>query len=166
MKTLTIVIFLTILVALHNLCLGQAVLEFHEDFSGDGDLQVDSNYYGVKSGVLTTDSKSIYYGQILTPSEIFAGLKSEGLSNYYASTQAHSLRIRDSQDLNATAKVLSGADEFGNATRSTFFAAQGEGSVRERVLSQGKFGRPVDLSSLYHTEGRFKINSTTSERVL
>ena len=143
---------------------GQCTIEFREDFSGEGDLQTQTDYNGVKGGVLTTDAQSIYYGQILTPTETFAGLKAVGQSSYFVATDSHSLRIRNSQDLNATAKILSAKDEGGNKTESTFFSAQGEGNVRERVLSQGKFSRPVDLSSLFHS-GKFKLNSTTKEAV-
>ena len=57
---------------------GQCTIEFREDFSGEGDLQTQTDYNGVKGGVLTTDAQSIYYGQILTPTETFAGLKAVG----------------------------------------------------------------------------------------
>lgn len=163
MKTISIVAILTLLLALHNLCLGQAATEFREDFAGQGDLQTDSNYYGVKSGVLTTGAESIIFGQVLTPENIFAGLKAKGLSSYYVTTPIHSLRISGSKDLNATAKVQSERDADGNLTSSTSYSAQGEGNVRERVLSRGQFGRPLDLSSLYHA-GKFQLNSTTTTK--
>jgi len=159
-KTLSMVLLLTALLAIHNLCAGQAI-QFHEDFSGQGNLQTDSNYNGIKSGVLTRNATSISFGQILTLSKTFTGLKTKGVSNYYVTTPIHSMRISDSKDLNATAKILSTMEE-GNLTQSTYYTAQGEGNVRERVLSQGMFGRPLDLSSLYHA-GKFQLNSTTDK---
>ena len=139
--------------------LAQCTIEFREDFSGEGDLQIDCNYNGVKGGVLTRGAEFISYGQILSPEESFQGLKaSSNLSSYYVVTKEHSLRIRNSSDLNATAKILSYSDGV-NLTRTTFFSASGDGKVREKVLTSGKFSRPVEISSLWHS-GRFKLNST------
>lgn len=138
---------------------GQCTIEFREDFSGEGDLQTDRNYNGIKGGVLTRGAESIYYGQVLTPFQNFQGLRAIGnQSSYYVATEGHSLRIRNSSDLNATAKILSSLDGE-NLTRTTFFSASGDGKVREKVLTPGKFSRPVEISSLWHS-GRFKLNST------
>ncbi len=137
---------------------GQCTIEFREDFSGEGDLQTQTDYDGVKGGVLTRGAESIYYGQILTPAQNFHGLKASNLSSYYVVTKEHSLRIRNSSDLNATAKILSSLDGE-NLTRTTFFSASGDGKVREKVLTPGKFSRPVEISSLWHS-GKFELNST------
>ena len=90
---------------------GQCTIEFREDFSGEGDLQTDRNYNGIIGGVLTRGAESIYYGQVLTSAQNFQGLRAIGnQSSYYVATEDHSLRIRNSSDLNATAKILSSLD--------------------------------------------------------
>jgi len=138
---------------------GQCTIEFREDFMGEGDLQTQADYNGAKGGVLTRGAESIYYGQILTPAQNFQGLRAIGnQSSYYVATEDHSLRIRNSSDLNATAKILSSLDGE-NLTRTTFFSASGNGKVREKVLTPDKFSRPVEISSLWHS-GKFKLNST------
>jgi len=142
-----------------HFCPGQCTIEFREDFMGEGDLQTQADYNGVKGGVLTRGAESIYYGQVLTSAQNFQGLRAIGnQSSYYVATEDHSLRIHNSSDLNATAKILSSLDGE-NLTRTTFFSASGNGKVREKVLTPGKFSRSVEISSLWHS-GKFKLNST------
>jgi hypothetical protein len=137
-----------------------AEIEIREDFQGEGDFQAGSNYYGVQAGALSQDADYVIFGQILSSTYSFCGLKAKGESNsYFAATEDHSLSIREAGAINATAKFTELKDSE-NTTRTTLFTAQGMGSVREKMLTtSGYYGRPVELSGLWHS-GPFKLNSS------
>ena len=143
------------------LCCQCAEVEIREDFQGTGNFQTSSNYEGIKAGVLTRDATSITYGHIFSPAQSFVGLKAQGgeKNSYLVATRDHFLSIREAGAINATAKFSTQNDRE-NTTRFTLFTAQGEGKVREMVLTlDGNFSRPVELSGLWHS-GPFKLNSS------
>lgn len=138
-----------------------ADVEIREDFRGTGNFQTSSNYEGIKAGVLAQDANSITYGHIFSPAQSVVGLKAQGgeKNSYLVATRDHFLSIREAGAINATAK-FSTQNDGENTTRFTLFTVQGEGKVREMVLTiGGNFSRPVELSGMWHS-GPFKLNSS------
>jgi hypothetical protein len=140
-----------------------------EDFTGSGEYQSNSDYYGVKDGVTCRNASSIIYGHSFMPNNAFSGVKVQGGENSYTvRTEDHYLRISQASWINTTAKISAVQRAFDNVTnttipgsRFTLFSATGNGTVREMALTLGTKGRPVVLSSLRH-RGPFRINSSTS----
>jgi len=92
--------------------------------------------------------------------ELILRLRAAGKEIGYSVTDsAHSLAIRQASNLNVTAKMEAQVEEEGNKTMLSSFQASGNGTVRELAQQEGRFNRPVDLASLWHT-GPFRLNST------
>ncbi len=142
-------------------CFGQAVsVELKEDFSGSGDTQIDSDFYGMEDHVSAQDADRLVYGHSWVEGNSFSGLRAAGKEIGYSVTDsAHSLAIRQASNLNVTAKMEAQVEEEGNKTMLSSFQASGNGTVRELAQQEGRFNRPVDLASLWHT-GPFRLNST------
>jgi hypothetical protein len=111
------------------------------------------------------------YGRSLYLSEsncsLFSGFETD-FGSFQVASPEHYLRIADAWNISATAVIrhISGSIVTGdgyeiNSSDSsyTMFRAEGMGRVRELVLSAGPGGRPLDLTSTYHT-GAFRINSS------
>jgi hypothetical protein len=144
-------------------------IQLKEDFTGSGEYQSNSDYYGVKDGVTCRNASSIVYGHIFRPNSSFSGIIARGGENSYTvAAQDHYLRISQASWINATAKISAVQRAFDNVTnttipgsRFTLFTATGEGVVREMALTLGPKGRPIVLSGIRH-RGPFRINSSTS----
>jgi hypothetical protein len=158
----------TIILALAISSLG-ATIQLKEDFTGSGEFQSNSDYYGVQDRALTREANSIVYGHIFKPNNCFSGFIVRGGDNSYSVlTDDHYLSIREAPWINATAKITSVQESFDNVTnvtipgsRFTLFSATGNGTVREMALALGPKGRPIVLSGIRH-RGAFKINSSTN----
>ena len=140
--------------------IAESTVEMNEDFVGTGDTEIDSNYYGLIDHVNVRNADKLVYGHIWAAGESFSGLKATADKiDYSVSDSAHSLRILQASNLNATAKMQSWQDEY-NTTKYSLFTADGNGLVREQVQQPGKFNRPADLLDLWHN-GTFRLNSST-----
>lgn len=154
-------------IALIALCLLYVVLELvyasvelREDFSGSGDSEIISNYYGHEDHVNTIGAEKLIYGHIWRDGDSFSGLKASGKKvDYYVTDSAHSLRVLAADHLNVTAQMKLSVEGDYNTTQTSLFTAEGNGRVRELVRQPGIFGRPDDLLSLWHN-GTFKLNSS------
>jgi hypothetical protein len=143
------------------------IVEIKEDFLGNGEFQTFTNHDLAKDRAFCKGD--LAYGRSLTFSgsngSMFSGFEFEGLGSYQVASPEHLLRLSELTNLSAQAAINyrsgSQAEKEGISSESsnTQFQASGRGKVRELVLSAGPKGRPVDLTSTYHT-GIFKINSS------
>ena len=143
------------------------IVEIKEDFLGNGEFQTFTNHDLAKDRAFCKGD--LAYGRSLTFSgsngSMFSGFEFEGLGSYQVASLEHLLRLSELTNLSAQAAINyrsgSQAEKEGISSESsnTLFQASGRGKVRELVLSAGPKGRPVDLTSTYHT-GIFKINSS------
>lgn len=161
------------------LCLGLSictvtgqVVEIREDFIGSGDFDTRTNYPESRDHSQAWGS-DLAYGRVLKTTAIgcssFYGFNFTGEGSFLATSPEHYLKISQASFLNATASIshsmssIEAKDNLtmlGSGLSFTMFSAEGEGKLRELVLTFGPKGRSVDLVSTHH-RGLFRINSST-----
>jgi len=145
------------------------IVEIKEDFVGNGEFQTFTNHNLAQDRALCKGDMA--YGRSLFLSEsncsLFSGFETD-FGSFQVASPEHYLRIADAWNISAKAvirhsfgSIVTGDGyEINSSDYSyTMFRAEGMGRVRELVLSAGPGGRPLDLTSTYHT-GAFRINSS------
>lgn len=145
-------------------------VEIKEDFIGAGEFQTFTNYDQAKDRALCKGDMA--YGRSLSFSgsncSMFSGFEFDGLGSYQVASPEHFLRLFELTNLSAKSVIGDkssiqdadmGMQPVSSESSYTLFQASGRGKVRELVLSVGSKGRPMDLTSTYHS-GAFRINSS------
>lgn len=135
----------------------EAGLVVKEDFIGDGQFLTFTDAQGATDRALCLNG-SLAYGRSLSisgdNSSLFSGFNLEGTGSYRVATPDHYLAVFNGNGINATSFISLGSDS------SSILRIAGRGDVRERVLTSGPKGRPLEITSLY-SSGRFRVNSST-----
>lgn len=134
----------------------EAGLVVKEDFIGDGQFLTFTDAKGATDQALCLNG-SLAYGRSLSisgdNSSLFSGFSLEGSGSYRVASPDHYLAVYNVNGINATSSISLGSDS------SSMFRIAGRGDVRERVLTSGPKGHPLEITSTY-SSGRFRLNSS------
>lgn len=150
------------------ICAEAAKIEIKEDFLGNGEFSSYTNYGKAEDRAFSREGDFAYGRSLSIQKEncsLFSGFEAD-IGSYKVASPEHHLQVSKAKNLSVTATIEAlgfvEADGFsinGSGSSYSMFCAQGEGMVREIVLTAGPKGRPVDLTSMYHA-GMFQINSS------